>query len=787
MRTIILLISFILGFISVNAEQAAANYNLSGVVCDKSKTPIEYASVSLWKDLDASAPQLITGIVSDESGNFTITGVEEGVYQLKVNYVGFGAYIQQVEIASSINLDPIYLEESNTLSQVTVSAYKPIVKSEKGILTLDVANSDLKNLPTIMDVLAFAPSVEVIGNSVSVLGRAGNPQIFINNKEVRQMSEVELLQPADIESISVNRNPSARYEADLRSVIYIKTRKRSNNSWSSQVYHSSVLNSRYNHAQGVNINANTGKFDNYLMYKYSDKRNKEENESFQDVNFGDIQQLSTSVGTMKDVNRDHSLTIGTTYNINESNKLSIQYHTDIQRQDADIWGDEVIKSKEISNLSVFRFGESATDNHDVNLDYTLSIDSISQFTAFANYISDRNYTEQDIHTTDIDANSTSYDHLYSKTDFDIFIARAEYNRLLGDEYDFTAGLRYSGIRNKGQSLLQDITTQDRKIDDKSRLSDNVYATYMTLAKQFGELHAEAGLRFEYDRSDYKMNGEKMFDKNDYHLFPSLSLNYQVNSNVNLSLDMTSRITRVPFTDLDPTLNYISSIVYQRGNPNTDPHKEYNIEVGAQIKNNWALAASYTIHKDLIGQALIIDDQFPGMLIHTPINIKEASTLKLDLGYNNSWGWYMVKANGLFSYTDNKVPSLTGDIRMNNPMLQGAVSNIFNVKKKVRLILNFTYRNRYEYINTEYSPIYALSTAINFKMLQNRLDATIFGNDLLRKSDPRTNSQYGYVRSGQNVRLDSRMVGITLRYSFNAFKDKSKSNKESSEELNRIGQ
>jgi len=787
MRTIILLIAFLSGLLSANAQQSISMHKLSGSIFDTAKAPIEYASVSLWKESAEVAPKLIAGTVSDETGSFTIPGVDAGKYLLKVSFIGYEAHSQQVEIGSSVNLGSIYMNESNTLSEIAITAQRPLIKSENGVLSLDVANTDLKNLPNIMDVLAFAPSVEVLGNAVSVLGRAGNPLIFINNKEVKSMTEVELLQPMDILSISVNRNPSAKYDASIRSVIRIKTKKRDTDSWSAQIYHSTRINSRYNHSEGINLNANMGKVDSYLMYKYSDKRAKESGESYQDVDYKDIQQLSESKSRLLDSNKDHSLTIGTTYNINESNKLDVQYHTDIQKQDAGIWSNESVKNGTAEDLSVYRFGKATNDDHDVNLNYALDIDSISQLTLYANYISKASKMKQNINTTDQNVNSAANDHLYSKTDFDIYVAKAEYNRLIGDEYDFTVGARYSGIRNKGRSLLQSINGLNTKIDDNSRLADNVYASYLSLSRQFGELYAEAGLRAEYDNSEYTLNGKKMFDKDNFNLFPSLTFNYQANPDLSLSLEMAGKITRVPFDDLDPTLNYITSVTWQQGNPNILPNKEYYVEAGVHIRRNWNVSASYTYHRNLISHAFEINDDYPGRLFYTPVNIRNASSLKLNTGYTNSWGWYMLKANASFEYNRNKVPTLAGNILMDRPRFTGLLTNIFNIKDKARFMLNFVYRNRYEYIDTQYSPIYSLNTAVNFKIIKNRLDVTVFGNDLLKKSYPKTTSEYGYVKSGEFYKPDSRMFGVTLKFNFNGFRDKSKSNDESAEERSRIGQ
>jgi len=785
MKTIILSLLIFLSTATIIAQDSNIKYQLQGSALDMGKNPVEFASVSLWSVIKADSLQFVSGSLTDDVGHFVFSDIQSGDYILKITYIGYSEYNKNININSTKTLEPIYLDESNRLAEVVVKANRPVIKANNGILTLDVANTSLNSLSTISDVLAFAPGVQLIGNEISVLGREGNPLIFINDKEVKNKSEINLLQPSDISSISVDRNPSAKYGAEYRSVIHIYTRSKNSDSWSAQVNHTSFINNRYNQSEGVNVDANYGKFESSLMYKYTNEGYKTRSKSYQDVDYNNLKQLSNSDGTMRDVINTHDLTVGTTYNINKLNKLDLQYHGEFDKQNASIWNIESVQNLKLIQKDIYRHGKGSGDNHDVSLNYTVS-DSLNKLNVYVDYIHQVSDVDQNIDTKTIGDDEISYDRLINNSKFDIVVGKIEYNRLLPQDYNLSVGLKYSGTINKTKSLLQNIDTEEYNIDDRSHLDDKIYAGYTTLSRQFGKLYAEAGLRLEYNKSNYKLNGKNVFDKDRADLFPSLSFQYEVNSNINLSLNLAEKITRLPFSDLDPTLNYITSITYSQGDPSLKPQREYYAELEAMINNKWTISTSYKYYRNFAGKSYVLDDDYPEILIFRPINIHNASTINVSAGYTNSWGWYTLKANGLFSYTDNEIPTIEGNVKINKPKVQTSVSNIFKLGSNLNIMLNFAYRNRFHYITYDIEPTYMSNVAVNFKLLKNKLDLTVFGNDLLNKSQPRVTAEYGYVKYGQEAKKDLRQVGVTLKYNFNGFRNKSKVDKQNAEELSRIG-
>ena len=85
-----------------------------------------------------------------------------------------------------------------------------------------VENSVLKEAGTANEVLKRLPSVSGNDGDYSVFGK-GKAVIYINNREVRDPSELDKLNSADIRDVEIITNPGARYDASVKAVIRINT------------------------------------------------------------------------------------------------------------------------------------------------------------------------------------------------------------------------------------------------------------------------------------------------------------------------------------------------------------------------------------------------------------------------------------------------------------------------------------------------------------------------------------------------------------------------------------
>ena len=91
-------------------------------------------------------------------------------------------------------------------------------------LVAQVANTELANLGTANDVLSRLPFINMDGDEISIVGK-GKPAVFIDNRPVRDESELQMLRSENIKNIQIITSPGAEYASDVKAVIKIQTRQ----------------------------------------------------------------------------------------------------------------------------------------------------------------------------------------------------------------------------------------------------------------------------------------------------------------------------------------------------------------------------------------------------------------------------------------------------------------------------------------------------------------------------------------------------------------------------------
>lgn len=110
------------------------------------------------------------------------------------------------------------------LGEIVVRSQLPkTVLSGEG-MTTTVSGSVLEKTANMEQLLSRIPSVSAKDGDIEVFGR-GTPVIYINGRKMQDQMELQRLQPTDIKNIEVISNPGARYDASVKSVIRITTKK----------------------------------------------------------------------------------------------------------------------------------------------------------------------------------------------------------------------------------------------------------------------------------------------------------------------------------------------------------------------------------------------------------------------------------------------------------------------------------------------------------------------------------------------------------------------------------
>lgn len=191
--------------------------DIHGTVYDPKGQGVSYANIVALAAKDSA---FVAGTVTNEKGQYNMN-VEEGNVIFKVSCVGYKDLYSKLENDTQ---DFTLQEDAIALNAVVVKGNLPKYKTSlEGIVTT-VAGSSLSGLGSASDVLRHIPGVFANNGGYEVFGK-GTPLIYINNRKIFNISEIENLKSEDIKSVEVLTSPGAKYDAQVKAVIKITTKK----------------------------------------------------------------------------------------------------------------------------------------------------------------------------------------------------------------------------------------------------------------------------------------------------------------------------------------------------------------------------------------------------------------------------------------------------------------------------------------------------------------------------------------------------------------------------------
>ncbi|MGB6153788.1 MAG: TonB-dependent receptor [Pricia sp.] len=219
--------SFLL-FIAIAFPQILSA-QISGKIMD-GDYPLEYATAALFNQQNE---ELVTGVITDIEGVFTIPDVKKGTYYLEASFIGFQTKTtRDIQVRSKntpVNLGSIVLAVGeNRLSEVVVEGERATVINKIDRQVFDASKFQNSQGGSATDVVRNIPSVTVDGlGEISVRGSTGFV-VLLNGNPVQGNASTLLNQlPANaIERVEVITAPSAKYDPEGKAgILNIITRK----------------------------------------------------------------------------------------------------------------------------------------------------------------------------------------------------------------------------------------------------------------------------------------------------------------------------------------------------------------------------------------------------------------------------------------------------------------------------------------------------------------------------------------------------------------------------------
>lgn len=788
MKKILLLTLFVL--LCVGASLSASAQKRIYVVEGGSRAPVDYIYGYVLNGSDST-------IIKEHFGSNGLlelgyeSFLDSASFSSRILYLtGIGVQEQYIAFSGEQSLPDTVVMELNSYAteDLVVRGARGITSQRGGKTVVNVGTSELlKGMPSVMDIINFSPGIKVdAGENITIFGK-GTPLIIIDGMETNGSSELTSLQPDQIKTIEIDRNPSSKYGATHQSVVVVTTSRSKSDKLSMQVYNTARYSGKFNDFAGLTLNSGVGKFRNYISYEFKHTNGNTKQDQYDISLLKDYPQTILTKNDYSPNKNAHNILAGTKYIINDKNIIDFQYN----------FTQSKTHGNGLSNVSVEKpgktnFYEQISDNslkpakHIMNARYSLDIDSLSSLNFYLDYITSINRSDEYLYEHLLTDNSNSDTRKLSKSRGNIITGRVEYENTLLPKHDLTllVGAKYSTINNFYDYSSSDINLNNYTYNNHNLYRDETSALYLSLNGTFGKFTLDAALRAEANHNRSVSNGATINNEWMYNLFPSVSADWELSNNVSLFFSYTNKINRPMLSEIDPTIIYLNEYSYLQGNPLLKPAIMHELYLQAVLWKNLTVGASYAINKNPSIQAAGFDEKDKNILRYSYINISKSKTAGVNVGFDNSWGFFTLNAECYFYYTMADIPYMESIERRHTPSVDLYVTNSFEILKNLSLYYTFNYTSKYMDLSTTFAPMYLLSAGASLSVLNKTLQISVSANDLLKR---RTgwSERYGYINDGSSEIRDSRYVGVTLRYKFKNFSSNFRRINSSQDEIGRL--
>lgn len=473
-------------FLTIYALGGVVGQNITGCLVDDNKAPIPYANVVLLSLPDSI---FLGGVVTDDSGYFCFEKPDSRGKLVRISSIG---YETAEFLLTKKELGTLILKTATMmLDEAVVVGRRPTYSLKQGTLTTNVENTLLSSLGTANDVLKRVPGLQINDGDVTVFGK-GTPLIYINGRQVRDLSELEQLNSKEIAKVELITNPGAEYDAEVKAVLRIKTVKPVGEGIGGSVRTALQKGELWSNNQQVALNYRKQKLDIFGSLYYDKKRRIEKQEDLQTVYADQVLEIngkSRSPLSLDYIQGEGGLN----YQLDDKSSVGLRYTINHSSSKSSVPDNYEVKldGAPYDHLDFMNRMNGDGDTHKVNAYYTgmwgsklgvdLNIDWL-----YGDSESNQNITE---HSTaegeqTVHARSASRNNLYAgKLIFSYPVAKGTLK--FGPEVSFTN--RHSSYVNKEQILE----------DSHSKATSDNQSVFISYDVPINKAYLSAGLRYEH--------------------------------------------------------------------------------------------------------------------------------------------------------------------------------------------------------------------------------------------------------------------------------------------------
>ena len=751
---------------------------ISGLLIDEQHKPLPYANVIL-QTVDSV---YLAGTMTGLDGKFELA-LHEKAKLINFSYVGYTTVVQEI---SKNELGTIQLfPDAQLLGAVVVKAYLPKTQAKGDAMVTTVSGTVLEKAGTAENLLDKIPNVTAQDGAVTVFGR-GTPEIYINGRKIRNQQELDQLSSDNIKSVEVVSNPGARYDASVKAVIRIFTKKVEGEGFGFN--NRALIRHRDEYGWSaydqLNLNYRKNGFDLSAMLLAGDYRNGNDQTFVIDTHLDKQWRQNLDLTDQKSESKNIETTLTLNYQFDENHSIGARYNYErvpeylwIANQFAQTYCEELLYE---DLHSVITINEPET-HHRSNFYYNgrvkkWSIDfnadglwSEAKNTQVAQEDVMEGVNEEDRSVTTID---TKRNELYA--------AKLELSHPLAMG-NLSFGAEYS--HNKRNTTY--LNPEGIIADDNAMIKEGATSAFVEYAKAFNKLQMQAGLRYEHVGFDYYDAGKFVDEQSkDYsNLFPSITFSFPI-KDVQVQLGYASDINRPSYQQLRSSTFYVNRYMYDKGNPFLMPSITHNVTLAGSYKwMNMYVGYSH-VKDDITNQTIAYSDDDPTIGLLTLQNTQAYDNLVAVFNINPTIGFWTPQLSLAIQKQWYEGETPWGKAKFNKPIGSVTFRNNFKLPKGFLLDLNGSYTTKGYQKNIYLADdMIDMNASLSKSFLKDKLTLQLQAYNILNPKQVTT--VYSGIRVLQNTQVMHRQVSLTVRYKFNTTRSKYKGTGAGESQKNRM--
>lgn len=751
---------------------------ISGLLIDEQHKPLPYANVIL-QTVDSV---YLAGTMTGLDGKFELA-LHEKAKLINFSYVGYTSVVQEI---SKNKLGTIQLfPDAQLLGEVVVKAYLPKTQAKGDAMVTTVSGTVLEKAGTAENLLDKIPNVTAQDGAVTVFGR-GTPEIYINGRKIRNQQELDQLSSDNIKSVEVVSNPGARYDASVKAVIRIFTKKVEGEGFGFN--NRALIRHRDEYGWSaydqLNLNYRKNGFDLSAMLLAGDYRNGTDQTFVIDTHLDKQWRQNLDLTDQKSESKNIETTLTLNYQFDENHSIGARYNYErvpeylwIANQFAQTYCEELLYE---DLQSVITMNEPET-HHRSNFYYNGRVKKWSiDFNADGLWSETKNtqvaqedvmegVNEEDRSVTTID---TKRNELYAAK-LVLSHPLAKGNLSFGAEYSHNK-------RNTTCLNLEGIIA-----DDNAMIKEGATSAFVEYAKAFNKLQMQAGLRYEHVGFDYYDAGKFVDEQSkDYsNLFPSITFSFPI-KDVQVQLGYASDINRPSYHQLRSSTIYVNRYMYDKGNPFLMPSITHNVTLAGSYKwMNMYVGYSH-VKDDIINQTIAYSDDDPTIGLLTLQNTQAYDNLVAVFNINPTIGFWTPQLSLAIQKQWYEGETPWGKTKFNKPIGSVTFRNNFKLPKGFLLDVNGSYTTKGYQKNIYLADdMIDMNASLSKSFLKDKLTLQLQAYNILNPKQVTT--VYSGIRVFQNTQVMHRQVSLTVRYKFNTTRSKYKGTGAGESQKNRM--